>query len=199
MSLFDKRTKKEKLWDNARNLIEKKEWVSALEALRKIIEIDAKDARVLLKLGEIYQKIDDKANAIVYFLKAAEEYSKDGFYPKAIAVLKQVLALDPNRLDVRENMALLYENDKINLPEEAEAQRVFIRAADVGKEKAVLDFIKDKYATAGKGDARALEFCKNLCIVVLESTEAQIRERLDARILPAKPQPKKKSPKKRKK
>jgi len=196
MSLFAKRTKKEKLWDEAEKAIKLKNWYTAIDALKNVLKIDAQDPRVLQKLGELYEKTYDKAKAISYYLMSAEEYGKDGFYPKAIAILKQVLQLDDTRLDVREKIAILYENDKINLPEEAEAQRAFIKAAGTAEEKAVLDFIKGKYDAAGKGDERALEFCKNLCIVVLESTEAQIRERLDVRILPAKPF-KKKSPKKK--
>ena len=106
------------------------------------------------------------------------------------------MELDGSLMDVRENMALLY--DKLNLPEEAEKQRAFSKSAEDVKEKAVLDFIKGKYDAAGKGDERALEFCKNLCIVVLESTESQIQEMVgNAKILPAKPKSKKKSPQKK--
>ncbi|MCX6745762.1 MAG: hypothetical protein NTX00_01960 [Candidatus Parcubacteria bacterium] len=198
MSLFDKRTKEEKLWDKAKKLLESENFDSAKETLMELVRIAPHDARAQLKLAEVYKKIfGDKEMAIVHFIFAADEYAKDGFYPKTIAIYKEVLELNESRLDIRENMAKLYE--KLDMQSEANKQRAYCQDADAAKEKEVLDFIKGKYDEAGKGDERALEFCKNLCIVVLESTEAQIRERLDVRILPAKPQPKKKSPKRRKK
>lgn len=185
MSLFARRTKKEKLWDEVQKHVKKENWDLVKETLKKLVEIDPKDQRAQLKLAEVYLKTGDKELAIVHFLFAADEYGKDGFYPKAIAVLKQVLELDNTRLDVRENMAKFY--DKLKLPKDAEALRAFCQNADAAKEKEVLDFIKGKYEATWKGDIRACEFLKNL------------EQMMDARIITTKPKIKKKSSSKRKK
>jgi tetratricopeptide (TPR) repeat protein len=112
MSLFDKRTKKEKLWDKARKAIKKNDWDSAIETFKEILEINIKDHGVLHRLAELYEKKGDKSKAIQYYIKAADYYAKDGFSHKAIAILNQVLALDDSLLDVKEKIAQLRANLK---------------------------------------------------------------------------------------
>jgi len=156
----EKRVKKEKYWVKAEKAIKMKDWDSAIEPLRQILEIDAKDHRALIKLGEIFVRKGHKENAVHYLIRAAEEYAKDGFYPKAVAVYKQVLELDDSLMDVREKMAALY--DKLNLSEDANKLRKIISSASVAKEEEVLNFIEGKRQAAGNGDESARKFLKGI-------------------------------------
>ncbi len=154
------REKKGKYWEKVEEAIRKKDLDSAIDPLRQILEIDAKDPRALLRLGEIYAKKGHKENAVHYLIRGAEVYAKDGFSPKAVAVYKQVLELDGSLMDVREKMAVLC--DKLNLPEDANKLRKIISSATAAKDEEVLKFIEGKRQAAGNGDESARKFLKGI-------------------------------------
>ncbi len=97
---------------------------------RKIAELSAElvrrpdDLVLLQKLAELLQKDGELVDAAEAFRLVAEKYARDGMFLKSIALLKQVLRLDPARGDVNLRLGELHRLS--GLHEEAE---VYLRLA----------------------------------------------------------------------
>ena len=105
-------------------------------AYQKILAEDAKDVRVLLKVGELYQKKGDETLAADAFTRVAETYAEHGFFLKAVAVYKQIVKLTPEDVRVNERLAGLYQ--QLGLMSDAMGQLQYMAAAyekggDAGK------------------------------------------------------------------
>lgn len=99
---------KNKLLDNATKYIQKGQIDRAIKELQKVIEADPADVRTRLKLGDLFAKKNQNAEAAEQYTLVAESYSKDGFYLKAVAVYKQILKLDSSLIDVHLKLGDLY-------------------------------------------------------------------------------------------
>src|SRR6266581_978083 len=114
-----------------------------MEAALKIVEEDAKDVRVWLKIGDLYAKYNDKQAATETYLKVADFYSEQGFYLKAVAVFKQILKLDPRLIDVNIKLAEVYR--QLGLLSDAMQQYELVAAFyhREGKTKEALSTIRE--------------------------------------------------------
>lgn len=74
----------------AQKLVEKKRYDKAVVEYQKIIAEDPKDARTLLKIGDLYLKMEQYVEAITTYERVGQFYSQTGFALKAIAVYKQI-------------------------------------------------------------------------------------------------------------
>lgn len=99
---------KNKLLDNATKYIQKGQIDRAIKELQKVIDADPADVRTRLKLGDLFAKKNQNAEAAEQYTLVAESYSKDGFYLKAVAVYKQILKLDSSLIDVHLKLGDLY-------------------------------------------------------------------------------------------
>jgi tetratricopeptide (TPR) repeat protein len=133
---------KNKIIEGAAKLVAKGAYDKAIKEYQKVLEVDPKDIRVLQKMGELYQKKNDNAQAAHFFTKVAESYSSDGFFLKAVALYKQVLKLNPNLLEVNLKLAELHQ--QLGLMSEAMAyfQIVANHYDKAGDTKASLDTLK---------------------------------------------------------
>src|SRR5687767_5903670 len=133
---------KNKVIEAAAKLVAKGAYDKAIKEYQKVLDADPKDARVLQKMGELYQKKNDNAQAAVYFTKVAESYSTDGFFLKAVALYKQVLKLNPNLTDVNLKLAELHQ--QLGLMSEAMAYfQIVANAYDkAGDTRSSLDTLK---------------------------------------------------------
>jgi tetratricopeptide (TPR) repeat protein len=164
---------KNKIIAEATKLVQKGAVDKAIATYQKILAEDAKDVRVLLKVGELYQKKGDERLAADAFTRVAETYAEQGFFLKAVAVYKQIVKLAPDDVRVNERLAGLYQ--QLGLMSDAMGQLQFMasayeKAGDAGKLTDVLkrmveldpdniaSSIKlgELYARAGQGD-QALE------------------------------------------
>lgn len=68
---------------------------------------EGQDGNVLNTIGDLYLKKGSQKGAIQSYTKAANIYREDGFFPKALALYKKILNIDPNTLDVRIALAEL--------------------------------------------------------------------------------------------
>jgi pilus assembly protein FimV len=100
---------KNKIIQAATKYVQKGQLDKAIAEYQKVIREDPRDVRILLKVGELHQKRGDNALAANMLLQVAESYSADGFFLKAVAVYKQILKLDPSRIDVNVKLAELYQ------------------------------------------------------------------------------------------
>src|SRR5262245_31685162 len=100
---------KNKVIEGAAKLVAKGAYDKAIKEYQKVLEVDPRDVRVLQKMGELYQKKNENAQAAHYFTKVAESYAGDGFFLKAVALYKQVLKLNPALVEVNLKLAELHQ------------------------------------------------------------------------------------------
>lgn len=113
-------TNKTKIINSAQKYIQKGNFDKAIRELQRLIEEDPRDVRTLLKIGDIYSKKGDRAEATAVYSQVAEFYGEQGFFLKAVAVYKQILKYDPKNLEVTTKLAELYEH--LGLLQEAMVQ-----------------------------------------------------------------------------
>jgi tetratricopeptide (TPR) repeat protein len=99
---------KNRVMEAAQKFVEKGQLDKAIKEYSKIVEEDAKDVRVWLKLGDLHARKGSKLEATDTYLRVAQYYGDQGFYLKAVAVYKQVLKLDPRLIDVNVRLAEVY-------------------------------------------------------------------------------------------
>lgn len=97
--------------DRAEALFSKGRWKESLEAYERIRPYGSKDPRILLRMGDIARRLDEKG-AVPYYKEAVEGFAKLGFLIKAIAVCKVVIGIDPGEEDVQRRLAELANPNK---------------------------------------------------------------------------------------
>jgi tetratricopeptide (TPR) repeat protein len=81
---------RDKVLQAAQKLVEKKRYDKAVAEYQKLVADDPKDVRTLLKIGDLYLKMEQYAEAIVTYERVGQFYSTQSFHLKAIAVYKQI-------------------------------------------------------------------------------------------------------------
>ncbi|MFT3767726.1 MAG: tetratricopeptide repeat protein [Minicystis sp.] len=81
---------RDKILQAAQKLVEKKRYDKAVAEYQKLVVDDPKDVRTLLKIGDLYLKMEQYAEAIITYERVGQFYSTQGFHLKAIAVFKQI-------------------------------------------------------------------------------------------------------------
>src|SRR5918912_2102653 len=100
---------------------------AAVQEYRRIVEADPADFTALNTLGDLYARLDKRAEAVECFVRVADHYREQGFALKAIAIYKKVARLRPEELSVAQRLAALYEQQGLIV--EARAQYLFIADA----------------------------------------------------------------------
>jgi tetratricopeptide (TPR) repeat protein len=133
---------KNKIIAEATKLVQKGAYEKAIKTYERILAEDPKDVRVLLKVGELYQKKGDDRMAADAFKRVAETYADQGFFLKAVAVYKQIVKLDPEDVRVNERLAALYQ--QLGLMSDAQAQLQLMAAVHekAGDNARLLDVLK---------------------------------------------------------
>ena len=91
---------REKTFSNAERLLKQGKTAQALDECKRLAEDAPKDLLMLNRLGDFLARSNRGADAIVYYSMIAEQFSASGFYPKAIAILKKIVRVDPEPLGV---------------------------------------------------------------------------------------------------
>ena len=74
-----------------------------------LVKLDPKDSKLRLEIGDAYRRWGQVDEAIDSYLKVADQYMREGFDARAVAVYKQISKLDPKRHGAYEPLAELYE------------------------------------------------------------------------------------------
>lgn len=82
----------------------------AIVEFQRLVAADPKDVRTLLKIGELQARKGSIRDACDTYLKVGDSYSDQGFFSKSVAVYKQVVKLDPTRVDAIKKLARNYED-----------------------------------------------------------------------------------------
>lgn len=107
----------------------------ALEVTQRDLEGAPTDQRLLMKAGELSQKLGDNIRAAHYFDRLANEFARDGFFLKAVALSKQVLKLAPDLAGARERLLRMY--GELGLETEArEIEQELRERAEAEKQRA---------------------------------------------------------------
>lgn len=81
---------RDKVFQAAQRLVEKKRYDKAIAEYQKLVAENPKDVRTLLKIGDLYLKLEQYVEAITTYEQVGQFYSQQGAALKAIAVYKQI-------------------------------------------------------------------------------------------------------------
>ena len=99
-----------KVLETAQKHLAKGHYARAIAEYHKLVEADPNDVRTWLKIGDLYTRQGSRRDACDTYGRVAQQYKKQGFFRKAVAVYKQILKLDPSRLDILVSLAEMYEH-----------------------------------------------------------------------------------------
>jgi len=99
---------KRKILENAQKYLQRGQLDKALKEFQAALQADPRDTGTRLKIGDIHLKQGNKDEAVVAYLKVADQFMKDGFDARAVALYKQILKIDAARADVHIPLAELY-------------------------------------------------------------------------------------------
>jgi tetratricopeptide (TPR) repeat protein len=100
--------KRDKVLRDAERLVQKGKLEQAIREYEKVLKKFPGDTTIINRVGDLYGRVGDLQRAIELYEEIAEHFSRDGFTTKAIAILKKIQRLDPQRLDIFERLAGLY-------------------------------------------------------------------------------------------
>src|SRR2546421_684347 len=131
---------------------------AALQEYQRIVEADAGDFTALNTVGDLYARLEMRAEAIACYRRVAEHYREQGFTLKAVAMYKKLTRFGAEDHQTALALARLYEQQGLMV----EARTQYMAAAD---------------AFAREGDSReALEVLRR--IADLDPANTQVRLRL---------------------
>jgi pilus assembly protein FimV len=111
---------RDKVIANAEKLVAKGKIEPAIKEYERLLEDSPNDVNTLNRIGDLWVRVSNNAEAVKVFSKIADHYSKDGFFLKAIAIFKKINKLDPSKLEIYAKLADLYA--KQGLAMEAKSQ-----------------------------------------------------------------------------
>jgi CRP-like cAMP-binding protein len=115
-------------------LIARKKYARAIEALRAQFKGRSPDAKTRLQLADLMVLAGREDEAIPILIGLADEFAADGFVAKAVAILKRIEKLDPSRPEVEQRLNFLV-NETFKAPPAAPPVRfVPPRRLEIGME-----------------------------------------------------------------
>jgi tetratricopeptide (TPR) repeat protein len=118
---------KTKIIDRAEKLISKNKIRDAIKEYQKISDSDPSEIRVRLKIAELYYKLNEIQQSVRIFSDISDYYIGQGFFLKAVAVLKQILKIKSGDEEVLNKLASLYQ--KLGLS--AEAVNIYLDLVEI--------------------------------------------------------------------
>jgi hypothetical protein len=94
-------------------LIARRKYARAIEVLREELTFGARDPRVRMQLADVLVSAGRGSEAVPILIGLADEYANEGAGAKAIAILKKIQRLAPQRKDVSQRLSnLIREKDR---------------------------------------------------------------------------------------
>ena len=114
-------SEKAQLIDKIQEYFKKANWKAAVGEMEKLYALDP-DPIIRVRMGDAYQKLNQLADAVKEYVRAADLYAGKGTVVKALAQYKLALRLDPKNCEAQDRMAALHSNKTITekKPESAE-------------------------------------------------------------------------------
>jgi tetratricopeptide (TPR) repeat protein len=133
---------KRKVLDAARKFAQKGAKQKALKEYNKLVQVDPRDAKLLLEVGDAYRRWGQVEEAIAQYNKVANQYKQDGFDARAVAVLKQILNLDPKYHVAHVSLAELYQRMGLESDAIASLQTAADTCYKEGNRKEALELLR---------------------------------------------------------
>ena len=151
---------REKTFSNAERLLKQGKVALALDECKRLAEDAPRDLLMLNRVGDFLARSNRGADAIVYYEMIANQFSASGFYPKAIAILKKIVKVDPSRLTAVVQLGEL--NLKQKLPGEArtwllQAAEEYLRRREFGRARDVNEKLAAAEPDSNVHDVRLAE------------------------------------------
>src|SRR5258706_16327517 len=86
------------------DLIAKKNYAKAIEVIKEQLKAGKHNPQLHIQLADILVLAKKTKEAIQILMRVADDFAKEGFEAKAIAVLKKVDKLEPGRGDVQQKL-----------------------------------------------------------------------------------------------
>jgi cAMP-dependent protein kinase regulator len=80
----------------------------ALDEYIVLKDLLPKDMRIVQKIADIYHKMGDLDKAKINYKTAAEYFTKEGYWAKAVALNKIIIGIDPDDKDVQKQISEIY-------------------------------------------------------------------------------------------
>jgi len=99
---------RDKVLREAEKLVQKGKIEAAIREYQKLLKANPNDTNTINRVGDLFGRIGQLDKAIELYERIANSFTTDGFTTKAIAILKKINRLAPQRLDIFERLAELY-------------------------------------------------------------------------------------------
>jgi len=146
----------------------------AAKEYQAIVNHDPTDVRTWLLLADSLVRANQPDAAIEKYLQVARHYTKDKDSAKALSVYRQVLALDPSRVDVQLRCAGLF----MELRQTTEAVALYEKAAQYYLKTGVTSEAIELYRKVADLDPRAV--ARRLRLAELYSREKMLDHALES-------------------
>lgn len=100
--------KRDKILKTAEKLVQKGKLEQAIREYEKLLKASSDDTNTVNRLGDLYGRVGEIDKAVELYEQVAQQFSGQGFLPKAIAIYKKINRLAPQRLDIFERLGELY-------------------------------------------------------------------------------------------
>lgn len=105
-------SEKAQLIDTIQKHVSKGDWKAAIPEMEKLFALDP-DPMIRVRIGDAYQKLNQKAEAVKEYVRAADLFAAQGAVVRALAQYKLALRLDPYHRSALDKMAALYSNKTV--------------------------------------------------------------------------------------
>jgi tetratricopeptide (TPR) repeat protein len=119
------------LKNEARRAEQRSDWARAIELYKSAIRLEEEggsgsDVGVYNRVGDLYLRLGDTAEAVEYYEQAVDRYAAHGLHSSAIALCNKILRIAPDRDEVYGRLARLHASTGLL----AEARSAFLRFAE---------------------------------------------------------------------
>jgi len=98
----------------------------AIAEYQNVLKYEPNDQITLMTVGDLFVRKGETFQAIEYFERLAQVFTRDGFLTKAIAIYKKIAKLAPEELKPLEKLAELYVQQGVL----SEARPIFLQLAE---------------------------------------------------------------------
>jgi cAMP-dependent protein kinase regulator len=105
-------SEKAKISENVQTYLGKSDWKGAIAEMEKLFAIE-EDPIIRVRIGDVRQKLGQKAGAVKEYIQAADLYAEKGFVVKALAQYKLALRIDPANKEAIGKMERLHTNKSV--------------------------------------------------------------------------------------
>jgi hypothetical protein len=121
-------------------LIARKKYSQVIEILREQFSQGRRDPRLRMQLADVLILAGRQREAVPFLVSLADEYARDGFAAKAVALLKKIQRIDPGRTDIEGRLArLIKQKERISAPVSTPAPLPELGIEEIGLEMTIPD------------------------------------------------------------